>query len=1205
MAGTKHALFIGINEYPHLDNKDLAGCLNDIDVVASVLEERFGFPATNMRFLRNSEATRDGILGAFDGLIDRVGQDDIVAVMYAGHGSRLRDPHGDEDLLESMVTFDSGRGDLGPNRDVLDYEVDWFVQRLNVKTPFVTLLFDCCHSGSVTRDAFGSLTREVEPDTRSIAQAFPDALPPPPATSRSALVDADGAGGWLPGSRSAIVVAACDASELANEHRVIQGDEVIRHGALTWFLTRELIQAGAGATWRDVFEKIAPAISAEHGRQHPQLEGKADEVLFGTRELVPSGYLRVRSVQDDEIELAGGAAHGVTVGSVYAIHPHGTHAAGPEGTELALATVVSVAATASRATVPSDVVLEAGQRAFVRAIELVDPALRVCVLVPPERAEDGRRLELLLGTSSMLAVTPVGDTADVLVRLLPPRTFVEPGAPMPGLGALPGWTWAAVGGDGRLIVKKQPDSPRAPKALLDGLEKVGRFRNLIGIRNDDPGSLMAGAVHLDAQRWAPSRMAFVPAASEPETGVVAFEEGEKAEFVITNEHSEAVFVTLVQFGADGAIELMAPVAGHPTWRSGGVRVEAGEQLKIAAGYYHQDPRYRAAVAEGLPLHLPKDFPWAAEPGERADSGLVTLKLLVTQEEADFSFLTQGATRSVTTSAHPLAKMAALYGGGKGTRSFLPVAVDVEPEADWTVVDLPIAVRRASTGQALPDDGAMPVGPVMLKAPGLAGMVRFETGMSNRTRDLGSSSDPLDGALDSAGMRSVLTIHVDGTRKTATRSVAAVPRTPDGEEAIELMLPDPGEGAHQLVLYTDESGCMHWVFPEVMPDRSERFLAPMRVARTPASEATATRSILSRAGKKVFRVIAYEPAKNLVDRATKAGIGSWEESKRPYGIRRFDPSNFQAPSTYKPGDPGPRMLEAGQWRELGRGRALLFVHGTFSRSWEAFGGFDGATMQRLHDLYDGRLFAFDHKTLGEDPDENLAWFLEQMPRDLSLDCDIISHSRGGLLARVFAERGAQRSGGRLRTRRVVMAGAPNSGTVLTRSEHLKSYIDVVTNSLNAFPVPGPQDVLEGILEIAKLITGGVIDGLRGLQSMRPDGPWLRALNQPTGSPEVGRAYFGLGSSFREDCEGFEDLPEGFQVLASGKLANAIFGITNDLVVPAEGVFEGNGSDRFPLTEDNILFFGRSGDRGGERMGIDHSGYFAQPDARRRILEWLSS
>ena len=1207
MAGTKHALLIGINRYPYLDNKDLKGCLNDVDLLGQVLQDRFGFPASNMAFLKDDEATRDNILSAFDGLVERIDDDDIVTVVYAGHGSRLRDPHGGADLLESMVTYDSGRGDLGPNRDVLDYEVDWFVQRLNHKTPYVTLLFDCCHSGSVTRDAFGSLTREVEPDTRSIEEAFPDTLPPLPPRGSGELTDAPGAGGWLPGSRSAVVIAACDAAELANEHQVFEGDTLIRHGALSWFLSRELLKAGSGSTWRDLFEKIAPAINGEHPRQHPQMEGKADEVLFGTEELTPSAYLTVKSVDEEGVELGGGAAHGVTCDSVYAIHPHGTHAAGPEGTELVLVRIESVQATTCRGVFEAEPTedLAEGMRAFARSIELTDPALRVCVHVPDAKDLEGRQLSTMLASSDLIEVVSMDEPADVLVRLLAPRTFLEDDAPMPGLGKLPTWTWAAVGGDGRLVVKKQPATKAAFKKLLTGLEGVARYRNLLAIRNEDALSAMDGAVLLEAQRYAESRMAFVPATSEPEVGVVLFEEGEKAEFVITNGHDEAVYVTLVQFGANGAIDLMLPMVGHPTYNAGGVKLEPGEQVEVARGYYHQDKRYRAAVAEGLPLHLPKDFPWAAEPGEAADSGMVVLKLLVTQEPTDFSFLAQGATRNITGSKHPLAKMAALYGGGKGTRSFLPTPVDTEPEADWTVVDLPIAVRRPLKGQALPGDGAMDVGPVLLKAPGLAGMVSFERGMSERTRSLGGSLDPLDGALDSAGMRSVMTIEVDDTKKTATRSVGETPRMPDGSEAIELTLPDPGHACAQLVMYTDESGAIHWGFPEVMPDGSQKVMLPMRIAETAAPEASATRSLLSRAGKKLFRVVAYSPAKTLVDRAAKAGISRWEDENRPYGVRRFSPENYEASTNYRPGERGPRQFQDNDWRDMAKGRALLMVHGTFSRSWMAFGGFDKATVQRLYDLYEGRLFAFDHKTLSDDPDDNLAWFIEKMPAGVSLDLDIISHSRGGLLGRVFAERGPQRSGGRIKVGRVVMAGAPNNGTILTNAENLKTYINVVTNTLNAFPVPGPQDVLEGVLELAKLVAAGAIDALRGLQSMRPDGPWLRALNQPTGSPEAGAHYYGLGSSFREDCDGFKHLPEGFRTLATGKLANEIFKMTNDLVVPAEGVFLDNGSDRFPLRPENILFFGSSGDRGGELMGIDHSGYFAQPEARGRILEWLSA
>jgi hypothetical protein len=94
-----------------------------------------------------------------------------VVLFYAGHGSRMNDPHQPGGFIESMVSSDSGRGEQ-PNRDILDWEIDQWVQRVNEKTDFVTLIFDCCHSGSVTRDPFGERTREAPADLRAPAEMF-------------------------------------------------------------------------------------------------------------------------------------------------------------------------------------------------------------------------------------------------------------------------------------------------------------------------------------------------------------------------------------------------------------------------------------------------------------------------------------------------------------------------------------------------------------------------------------------------------------------------------------------------------------------------------------------------------------------------------------------------------------------------------------------------------------------------------------------------------------------------------------------------------------------------------------------------------------------------------------------------------------------------------------------------------------------------
>src|SRR6476660_3505565 len=90
---TKRALLIGIDKYPRLNQ--LEGCVNDVQLMRSILQENFGFPPENVTLLADDQATRDAILAGFDTLVDQTGRDDIVVVHYAGHGSQITDREGD------------------------------------------------------------------------------------------------------------------------------------------------------------------------------------------------------------------------------------------------------------------------------------------------------------------------------------------------------------------------------------------------------------------------------------------------------------------------------------------------------------------------------------------------------------------------------------------------------------------------------------------------------------------------------------------------------------------------------------------------------------------------------------------------------------------------------------------------------------------------------------------------------------------------------------------------------------------------------------------------------------------------------------------------------------------------------------------------------------------------------------------------------
>lgn len=146
----KWAVVIGIDAYSKLDDRyQLSGCVNDAELMAHVLEHNFGFPAGNITLLRNEAATRDGILAALDALADRVGENDVAVVHYSGHGSQMTDREGDEPdgLDETIMPHDSGRRPY-PNRDISDDELHAWLLRVTEATPYVTLIFDCCHSGT-------------------------------------------------------------------------------------------------------------------------------------------------------------------------------------------------------------------------------------------------------------------------------------------------------------------------------------------------------------------------------------------------------------------------------------------------------------------------------------------------------------------------------------------------------------------------------------------------------------------------------------------------------------------------------------------------------------------------------------------------------------------------------------------------------------------------------------------------------------------------------------------------------------------------------------------------------------------------------------------------------------------------------------------------------------------------------------------------
>lgn len=672
---TKHALLIGINQYPKLPpDKQLHGCVNDVELMADILKRRFGFATSNVKLMRDSEATRDNILAQMDALVADTAENDIVALVYSGHGSQIRDREGDEadGWDETIVPFDSGR-DTHPCRDITDDEIYLRLLQLTRKTPFVTLLFDCCHSGTISRDAFGEGSRWVEPDNRS-DKDLPPALDLSTELAHELARAVDAPSGWLPVSDRYVLLAGCSDSESSYEYRA--PGSTATHGALTYFLGQALTQAPPDTTYRDIFEQIGAQVTAVRPYQHPQLEGARDRALFEARDLKPMRFVAVKARRNNVVTMAAGAAHGMVAGSQWAIYPKGTRSIKVETPRAGLVEVTTVRATTADAKIiesSDQAAIQANARAIEHAHAFGEARLLVAVQAPPALAAAANVVKAAIGNSALVRVAePV--EAEFCAYLLPPRDIATAGDPVPQLSRLAKATWAVVGRDGRLCMPVHAaDETDVAFTLRENFELLARYRHGLALRNPDAESALKGKVDFTLLRLGADGQTWEPAVSDDAGGAIRYREGERIAFRITNRYDRSIYVSVLDFGLSGAVSLLHPIAGASEELLPNRTIEVG----VRAG-------------DEIELFMPDNFPFATDTvaGMTLTGGTEVYKLLAAVHPADFSSFVQDGFRSLDAllkaGAHRLEELLNLMLEGLGTRDSRRNRVP--PDEEWITVE---------------------------------------------------------------------------------------------------------------------------------------------------------------------------------------------------------------------------------------------------------------------------------------------------------------------------------------------------------------------------------------------------------------------------------------------------------------------------------------------------------------------------------------
>ncbi|GAB6898148.1 esterase/lipase family protein [Kineosporia succinea] len=474
----------------------------------------------------------------------------------------------------------------------------------------------------------------------------------------------------------------------------------------------------------------------------------------------------------------------------------------------------------------------------------------------------------------------------------------------------------------------------------------------------------------------------------------------------------------------------------------------------------------------------------------------------------------------------------------------------------------------------PDGTPVTLDGVVLSTPGLSGQAEVLPAGGPGLRAREGSADELTRAVASAGFMEQLTVEISGHTEVGLVAGARAGAAPD----ITLSVPSPGRSFAQVLLYTAEDGSQSWHLPAEPqgPDdaRPLTYSIPRAVVATPSEPGY--RGLVWTIGRKLLKVLAFP----LLERGTAIVAEQlatrWEAGHRPYLLRAFTPDDYT--------DPEGRGLDAEDWAQLSQGPALLFLHGTFSRSDLAFRALPRATFSQLHDLYQGRVLAFDHPTLSADPSANAREFLSRLPATATLNLDVIAHSRGGLVGREIAATLQHNIG----VRRLVMVATPNAGTVLADAKHWGAYVDRMTNLLQFVPGNPVTDTLDAVLTVLKHLALGAVKGLDGLTSMDPAGEYLaRGLNLKTVS--AGTTLHAVASDY--------DPPEHSPLrrVSRNGVTDLVFGSEgNDLVVPTRGVHHLADVPGFPVAGPLLLE---------PHAGVEHTRYFDDPAVGERLLSWL--
>lgn len=270
----KKALLIGVNRY-RIPGADLRGCVNDVNNLAAVLTEFYGFRKADIAVLTDEKATQAAMQKGIRALVSGGRKGDVLLLHYSGHGANVPDKNGDEADNRDEILCPH---DLDWKKPLLD---DWLrstFDRLRAGVS-LTVIMDCCHSGTNTRALF-------PPDAKRVPRYLPNPWD----------IMAEESGRKLRGKVSGSLRRSTAATRKRFDIVTVDIPEVLvtgcrdtqtsadafldgsYNGALTYALTRVLREARGDIAYRELHARAIQWLKREDFDQVPQLEGRKENL---------------------------------------------------------------------------------------------------------------------------------------------------------------------------------------------------------------------------------------------------------------------------------------------------------------------------------------------------------------------------------------------------------------------------------------------------------------------------------------------------------------------------------------------------------------------------------------------------------------------------------------------------------------------------------------------------------------------------------------------------------------------------------------------------------------------------------------------------------------------------------------------------------------------------------------------------------------